>query len=302
MGNMCGEGIVGQLVASHNSGINDIILSKGMVYAACGDGTIRAFSASAPSKVIGQLQTDSAVEILYSNGTDLVSGHKDGSVRLWDLAEQKIVSELQGEGTAVNGLVDLDGPIFRSTTAGDLVSWDPRGGPKDTLHSELTPDACRALATTNGLLVSAGSTVDNAVYVWDLIAKQPSHKLTGHFEPVTAVQCHESSIFSGSVDKTVRHWDIDDDFRCVATYRGARKRVLDTAFGKEQLFIAARDETIRAYRDPTLCTKTFLHNKPVQRLLFNDGALYLVAGNEVRRQVIREQNNDKSDGPGSRLA
>ncbi len=58
-------------------------------------------------------------------------------------------------------------------------------------------------------LATAGT--DNAITIWDLKSRVPTHRLTGHTGTVTSLAWAPEAgwLVSGSYDATVRVWDID---------------------------------------------------------------------------------------------
>ena len=118
------------------------------------------------------------------DGTRLVSGFQDGTVRLWDVATQTEVAVLEGHTDQVTS-----------------VSFSPDGA----------------------TLASSGGWDDPTVRLWDTATQAQVAMLRGHTGEVRSVAFSSpdgATLASGSSDRTVRLWDVGTH-QDVATFEGA---------------------------------------------------------------------------------
>lgn len=119
------------------------------------------------------------------DGKQLVSGHEDGSVRLWDVGSGKLISEWQAQGRSISALAFRD-RFNQLATAGEdrtIHIWDLKNKKRLAVlqgHSDRIP----ALAWQPGgdLLVSAGW--DTTARVWDPSKTDPLMLLNSHSDQV----------------------------------------------------------------------------------------------------------------------
>ncbi|WP_197289367.1 TIR domain-containing protein [Saccharothrix sp. NRRL B-16348] len=147
------------------------------------------------------------------DGTVVATGSRDGIVRLWDVAERRIVGEpLTGHTGPVGALAFTpDGRTLAS--AGDdgvIRLWDvatrttdgePLVGHTGAVYSLAFDRDGRTLASGGG---------DNSVRLWNMAArKQISAPHVGHSQPVRAVAFSPDGtlLASAGEDNAVRFWD-----------------------------------------------------------------------------------------------
>ncbi len=148
-------------------------------------------------------------------------GEPSGKVRLFTLADQKLVATLEGHSAVVSGLA-WSADNQRLVTAGQdstLRVWN-RDGTALTLITAPSPLNDVILVDGNQLAATAGA--DHQVLLWDLAAAAtaagdaatppaPLRALTGHGQPVTSLaRISDAQILSGSLDGTLRVWQVAD--------------------------------------------------------------------------------------------
>lgn len=148
-----------------------------------------------------------------NNDTQVVSGHADGSVLIWDASNGQLLGSLQGHKKDVYSVAGLiDGTIVVSGSADRTIRvWDTSTGSMiHTLRGHR--DQVLGVAvwrSDTGLRIASGSD-DRTVRIWypDINHLLPAI-LTGHIDSVEAVAVSDNSAYlaSGSRDGTVRIWD-----------------------------------------------------------------------------------------------
>ena len=130
------------------------------------------------------------------DGSRLVSGFQDGTVRLWDVANQTEVVTLEGH-----------------------THW--------VISVSFSPDGV--------LLASTGGWEDPTVRLWDAATQTEVATLRGHTSEVRSVAFSSpegATLASGSSDRTVKLWDVATQTE-VATYKEHRDGVRSLAFSPD---------------------------------------------------------------------
>jgi eukaryotic-like serine/threonine-protein kinase len=161
-----------------------------------------------------------------------VSGSNDGTVRVWALPEGRLLAELTGHGKWVRGVAfHPDGRQVASASAdGTVRVWDldPLTRPTPGQASVRVLNLCGApfslvgevsavAFSPDGHWLAAGCT-DGSVRLLPSgpnrdPSKPPLRKLTGHSNGVTCLAFFPSGLqlVTGSLDKTLRFWDLSID-------------------------------------------------------------------------------------------
>ncbi|MFO0842490.1 MAG: WD40 repeat domain-containing protein [Gemmataceae bacterium] len=140
----------------------------------------------------------------------LATGHDDGSVRVWDWADQKMLLELDGHDSEVSAVAFRPDQRVLATAGEDkrIHLWDlPTGQRVGTLdgHKDRIPGL--AWHPDNRRLFSAGW--DTTVRVWDTQACQPIILLNSHATQVHALALSADGKLLASADSRidVHLWD-----------------------------------------------------------------------------------------------
>ena len=143
------------------------------------------------------------------NGSQVISGSSDKTLRVWEAGTGKPLRTLTGHTDWVRCCaVTPDGSqVISGSDDNTLRVWEAGTGKAlRTLTGHTNPVMCCAV-TPDGSQVISGS-VDHTLRVWEAGTGKPLRTLTGHKDTVTccAVTPDGTRIVSGSRDGTVRIW------------------------------------------------------------------------------------------------
>ncbi|MGD8752488.1 MAG: hypothetical protein PVG14_13755, partial [Anaerolineales bacterium] len=209
-----------QICADNAFQINDLVWSpSGNRLAAAAQG--RNFSEACKTVVLDTTSGDTLLTIADNqsasrsldwspNGAILLSGHEDGSVRLWDADTGEEISILSGHaGTVRDAVFSPDGSRIASASEdGTVRLWDAETGTEQKLLSghagpvrsvDWSPDGTR--------LITGGD--DGLPRVWDVASGETRLVLPGHTAAVVIVTWSADGrrLASQSLDGTVNIWD-----------------------------------------------------------------------------------------------
>ncbi len=198
------------------------------------------FSADAVGKALGTLRghTDD-VETVATTSVGgrqvVVSGSRDRTVRLWDLATRRPLARLSGHTNWVRkvAVTDLDGDriAVSGSDDGTVRLWDlarrkPLGRPID----QGEPVFSLAVAQDDGRPVAITGGRDGSVRVWDLSTrKEIGKRRKGHSGAVFSVAAAGAEFFTAGADGEVKRWSLHSgEGESVTTHTG-QASVVETA-------------------------------------------------------------------------
>ncbi len=145
------------------------------------------------------------------DGTRLAVGGCQGTLMVWELADNKLPVTLQGhEGIVWSVAFSPDGATLVSAGAdGRVVPWDVRTETQKTTIPAHTDDVQGVVFVREGkMLVSAG--VDSTIKFWDANTGEHIATRKGHEGPLTCLASFADGqrVASASEDGTVRVWSV----------------------------------------------------------------------------------------------
>ena len=201
-----------EILIPHESNAREIAFSTdGNWLAADGDNhNIYIWDISTESKIYTLTGHEGKISgLAFRRNGDLISGSEDGTVRLWNVSEERELHQLQdgfGQVTSIALSPDEQQVVFGATD-GTLRLWevDTALPPRPFIGHEdvvLSVDF-----SSDGQQIVSGSE-DNTVRLWDVSTGMNVRTFVGHEKRVWSVAIHPDGeqIASGSWDGTVRLW------------------------------------------------------------------------------------------------
>jgi WD40 repeat protein len=175
---------------------------------------------------IGRLQGHRAlVQSIFvcDNGQRCLSGGDDNTVRLWDLANQREIRRFDGHADTVTSVAMAPDGRWLVSGSSDTTArlWDVGSvrelhrlaGHTNWVNTVAVSSNSKRILTGSGGEVVGGQFHDGAdttVRLWDVMSGKEIHRFEGHSASVTSVALSTDGrqALSGSLDQTVRLWDI----------------------------------------------------------------------------------------------
>jgi WD40 repeat protein len=182
------------------------------------------------------------------DGTRLLSGSSDNTLKVWDARSGECLLTLQNDASSVACAWSPDGRRILSGFD-HLKVWDARSG--ECLLTLQGHAACvRACAwSPDGTRLLSGSD-DKTLRVWDARSSQCLLTLRGHAGFVWSCTWSPDSarLLSGSEDKTLKVWDARSG-QDMLTLRGHTNRILSCAWSPDgtRLLSGSEDKTLKVW-------------------------------------------------------
>jgi WD40 repeat protein len=146
---------------------------------------------------------------LSADGRTIVSGGKDGSVRLWDLSGNQIGTLFQGQQDAVRAVAfSADGrTIVSGGQDGTVRLWNRAGQPIGSPFQGHQGDVAAVAVSADGRTIVSGGQ-DGTVRLWDRAGQPIGSPFQGHKQAVLsiALSADGGTIVSGGQDGSMMLW------------------------------------------------------------------------------------------------
>ena len=224
------------LPRSHGALLNSALISE----------VFRSYWMSPPN-TIGML-----LSVAFSpDGSRIVSGSDDNTIRLWDTQSGDNIATLEGHSGSVRSVAfSPDGSRIVSGSDDNTIRlWDTQSGDNiATLEGHSFRVNSVAFSPDGSRIVSGSD--DNTIRLWDTQSGDNIATLEGHSFRVNSVAFSPdgSRIVSGSDDNTIRLWDTQSGDN-IATLEGHSEWVNSVAFSPDgsRIVSGSYDNTIRLW-------------------------------------------------------
>ncbi|XP_039811407.1 zinc finger CCCH domain-containing protein 17-like isoform X4 [Panicum virgatum] len=174
----------------------------------------------------------------------LYSGSVDGSVRVWDRNSGKCVDVIKMGGKV--GCMITHGPWVFIGIPKSVEAWNTQTGTKLSLQGP-SGLVC-SMTVTDGMLFAG--TGDGRIMAWKFPSKQsnmePVSILTGHQRAVISLSISATRLYSSSLDKTIKVWDLMT-LKCVQTLSEHKAAVTSVLCWDEKLLSCSLDKTVKLW-------------------------------------------------------
>jgi uncharacterized protein with WD repeat len=226
-----------------------------------------------------------------SDGTRLVSGSWDRTVKLWDVRTAAEVSRIGGEAKQVEALAcSPDGRWLAAENSADTVTlWDAATGqlsrtfPTDKRISGFGNNWVYSIAFSPDGRFLASGVDDRTIRLWDVKTGEVVRDLTSHHRSIIYIAFSPDGrwLATGDDERTVVIWNVTTGTP-VRKLTGHKKLVYAVAFSPDGHYLASAsaDKTIKLW-DVELGTEVHTltgHNAMVTSLAFTPDGRWLASG------------------------
>ena len=189
------------------------------------------------------LKTDPTCLTFSPGGATFASGHKDGTIRLWDVASRTITTTLEGHRRYIDSVsFSPDGGTLASASAdGTVKLWDIATGTSTVTIRDASVPICTVFSPDGARLASGWW--DGNVTLWDIATRRNLAKFNDHGDRVQAVSFSPlgKTLATASKDGTVKLRDLATGN--ATTLAGHSGPVWGMAFSPDGAVLASRFST-----------------------------------------------------------
>jgi WD40 repeat protein/DNA replication protein DnaC len=199
------------------------------------------FTGADLSKSVFAQQLTQILAIAFSpDGEMLATGDANGEIRLWQVADSKLLLICKGHTGWVNS-VDFspDGRMLASGSSDQTIKvWDTRDGRCRKTLTEHTQRVRSVAFSPDGKILCSGSS-DYTVRFWDINSGECQKILSGHVGYVWSVAFSPDgkTLATGSDDRTVKLWNVSTG-ECEQTLLGHTHWVRSLCFSPDGKILA----------------------------------------------------------------
>jgi len=203
------------------------------------DGQIRAFDSEKGERLweIPNAHRGGVTALaLSNNGRFIISGGKEGEVRLWELRTRELVSHLKGHNLAVNSIVIYEDDLHALSVSSDrtFICWDLQTEKRVSTHvqrmggvNDLT------LGNGGGVTVTVGQ--EKRINWWDLREHEPLRSVsTCNDDEAKSIEISPDGkwLATGGSDMTVKLWSFNTG-QLVGQAKGHSATITSIAFSPD---------------------------------------------------------------------
>ncbi|KAI8913569.1 WD40-repeat-containing domain protein [Gorgonomyces haynaldii] len=193
----------------HSDFVKSLVLANGRLYTSSVDKSIGIWDLES-AKLIKTLQGHRrSVESVQFDGEYLYSGSSDNTIKQWHIKEEREVQVFSGHDTSIYKiLLDREQECIWSVSADKTCRRLDLTTSKFDLKF-VHPDYVKSVILLPNGHIATGCRDEN-IRIWDPTTEKCLKVIRGHFGEIEHLTIHGAVLWSGSLDGTLRSWNLLD--------------------------------------------------------------------------------------------
>ncbi|KAI9492779.1 WD40-repeat-containing domain protein [Zychaea mexicana] len=188
----------------HTDFVKSLLVVGEHIYSGSSDTTIRQWHMDTLECVTTLKKHSRAIECLAADSKFLYAGSSDRLVTKWDRATHECVATFDEHDTSVYCVRVWDDEMWTASADKTVRRWNTETGAVDTVLTH--PDRVKSLVILGPYVITGSS--DDAIRVWDIASGKQLSTIEGHFDEVGCLDVAGTTLYSASLDCSLRRWTI----------------------------------------------------------------------------------------------
>ncbi|KAI9262226.1 WD40-repeat-containing domain protein [Phascolomyces articulosus] len=212
----------------HTDFVKSLIVVGDHVYSGSSDTTIRQWNMDTLECVkILKKKDNRTIECLAADTQFLYAGSSDRLISKWDRTTGECVATFDEHDTSVYCIRVWDDEMWTASADKTVRRWNTETGAVDTVLTH--PDRVKSIAVAEPYVITGSS--DDAIRVWDIASGKLISTIQGHFDEVGCLDVVGSTLYSASLDCSLRRWSLTSSALKEYNEKKLKKPVEETGTG-----------------------------------------------------------------------
>ncbi|KAI3657153.1 hypothetical protein MP638_002345 [Amoeboaphelidium occidentale] len=249
---------------------------NGKVFTLLRDGTINSYHVQ-NSSFAGSLKGPTSIRNMFVSRDTIYAGDSNGNVKIFDQNLQLLQELISTNASSVSSTLVSSGLLFVGYQSGEIKIYD--NNEQEKLVRVIFDNAAVTSIAFNGEFLFASSGLSFSK--WSIASGERLKSFIGHKEEIMTIVSSGDSVFSASIDKTIKRWDINtnevmNEFKRSGSVNGHLGAVMSICIIGNYLFSASADTSARLW---DISTQKVLevyigHTKPVYWVAYDNQTLF----------------------------
>lgn len=194
----------------HSNTVFAMQLSKSFLFSGSTDLKIIKWNAETGEMIRTFLGHSDLIFALQVKDNELFSAGADIKIFKWNITDGTIINIVPiNSKSNIRCLAFKDGNLFSGSQDSTIIKWNTDLSLQSYRYSG-RKKILRSVVLWQRFVISAGD--DGQIRLWDVSidSMEPYAVISNHLDYVNCVLVHESTLFSGSADLTIRQWNLTD--------------------------------------------------------------------------------------------
>ncbi|OMJ95924.1 hypothetical protein SteCoe_657 [Stentor coeruleus] len=264
---------------AHNGAVTSVSTNEygSLIFTASKDRTVKVWQTCREIKVYKEFigHTDTIMCLTLTNDDLFVySAGADAMIMKWDLNEATLSKILKGHEQTITGIALIEETLVSVSEDKYAILWKNDLIYKKVKMNEYLLSVC---ISSGHIFVGSRS---GSIYVFNYELGL-TNELIGHFSSVATLVCGNDKLFSGSQDRTIKVWELEnlENVYTIKAHSSTVKKLLCLCQEKKLMSVGC-DKTLRIWfeGDPPLeiCLKE--HDAAINAICLNSNGWYTFTG------------------------